>query len=345
MTTQSTLTKSIIANRKRFNAPTTASAIKSDLTWHEHPGQSIISINDPRYPALLREIYAPPDVLYVQGNVTHLTGMQLAMVGSRNPSPTGIELAEHFAAELVKAGLAITSGLALGIDGASHRGALDASGITIAVLGHGLNTIYPKQHQKLATRIAQQGALVSEFPLETPIRPMHFPRRNRIISGLGLGTLVVEAALKSGSLITARLACEQGREVFALPGSLYNPHAKGCHALIRQGAILVETVDDILDEIQLTPSLFNKPHEPKKRAPSQKEKQPAQTPSKARDDTNLKLDQEQEQLLHYVNFETTPADQIIYRSKFSAQNTRSILLNLELHGYIKAIPGGYRRVK
>ncbi len=206
----------------------------------------IIRLGSPDYPKQLSEIPKPPEILFVSGSIEVLHQPQVAIVGSRNASPIGLETAYSFANELSKAGLVITSGMALGIDGAAHRGALEAHYPTIAVLGTGIDTIYPLRHTTLAEQITKQGAIISEFPLKTTPSPANFPRRNRIISGLSLGTLVVEASTKSGSLITARLAAEQGREVFAIPGSIHNPRAKGCHQLINQGAKLVENIEDIL---------------------------------------------------------------------------------------------------
>ena len=219
---------------------------ESEFDWLGQPAHHLLVWSDADYPPLLREIADPPLLLYVIGRREALASPQLAIVGSRNPSPMGRENAQAFAKSLAGAGLAITSGLALGVDGAAHRGALAAGGHTIAVTGTGLDRVYPARHRELAHAIAARGALVSEFPLGTSPRPENFPRRNRLISGLSLGTLVVEAALQSGSLITARLAAEQGREVFAIPGSIHAPQARGCHALIRQGAKLVETAQDIV---------------------------------------------------------------------------------------------------
>jgi len=207
-------------------------ALESDLRWGESPDNHIICLMDPRYPSRLREIPDPPPVLFVHGDPDYLGQPQLAIVGSRNPTPAGAALAREFAAYLADFGLTISSGLATGIDAAAHEGALAGQGGTLAVTGTGLDRVYPACHRDLAHRIAGNGALVSEFPPGTPPQACNFPRRNRIISGLSLGTLVVEAALRSGSLITARLARDQGREIFAIPGSIHNPLARGCHALI-----------------------------------------------------------------------------------------------------------------
>jgi len=221
------------------------------LRWLEQPGQSLLMWDDPTYPALLAELNDAPPLLFVAGDPGLLERPQLAMVGSRRASRAGLDTAQAFARSLAGGGFVITSGLALGIDGAAHQGALEAGGATVAVLGTGLQRIYPQRHVGLAGRIAEQGgALVSELPLDCPPQASNFPRRNRIISGLALGVLVVEASPSSGSLITARLAAEQGREVYAIPGSIHHPGARGCHQLIRDGATLVESIEHILEALR-----------------------------------------------------------------------------------------------
>ncbi|MCQ4348094.1 DNA-processing protein DprA [Pseudomonas stutzeri] len=221
------------------------------LAWLEQPGRQLLCCDDPAYPALLAELHDAPPLLWVAGDPTLLERPQLALVGSRRASRPGLDTAASFARSLAGGGFVVTSGLALGIDGAAHLGALEAGGATVAVLGTGLQCLYPRRHAGLAARIvAEGGALVSELPLATPPQASNFPRRNRIISGLALGVLVVEASPSSGSLITARLAAEQGREVFAIPGSIHHPGARGCHQLIREGAQLVETVEDILEALR-----------------------------------------------------------------------------------------------
>lgn len=221
----------------------------------------IVTLGDAAYPTALLDIADPPLMLYLLGaranSALHAaqslanSGVHLAVVGSRNPTAQGELNAREFARAFASAGLCVVSGLALGIDGAAHEGALEGGGQTIAVVGTGLDRVYPKKHLALAHRIAAQGMLVSEFPLGTPPLTANFPKRNRIISGLSCGTLVVEAALKSGSLITARMAAEQGKDVFAIPGSIHSPQSRGCHALIKQGAKLVELAQDVLEELQL----------------------------------------------------------------------------------------------
>ncbi|MBD9398647.1 DNA-processing protein DprA [Pseudomonas sp. PDM11] len=221
------------------------------LEWLQVPGQHLVMWDEPRYPALLAEIPDAPPLLFVAGDPMLLERPQLAMVGSRRASRPGLDTAHSFARSLARGGFVITSGLALGIDGAAHQGALDANGHTVAVLGTGLQCLYPTRHKRMAQDIIERGgALVSELPLDSPPQAANFPRRNRIISGLSLGVLVVEASPSSGSLITARLAAEQGREVYAIPGSIHHPGAKGCHQLIRDGATLVESIEHILEALR-----------------------------------------------------------------------------------------------
>lgn len=294
---------------------------EQELAWCQQQNCQLLSLVDPAYPKLLREITDPPLVLYIRGNSHLLNRPQIALVGSRNPTATGKELAEKFAAELARAGLVITSGLALGIDAASHRGALQTKGGTIAVLGTGLQHIYPTAHHQLAADIAQQGTIVSEFPIAALPKAAHFPRRNRIISGLSLGVLVVEAALQSGSLITARYALEQNREVFAIPSSIHNPLARGCHQLIQQGAKLVETTQDILTELNI-------PIAPPKNTPPQQ---------------MIDLDPSLQRVLAQIGYEVTAMDVIILRSGLTATEVSSMLLSLELQEYINVVPGGYIR--
>ena len=234
--------------------------VLATLDWLEAPGHHLVSLDDARYPTLLREIADPPPLLHVNGDPARLDRTMLAVVGSRNPTVLGEHTARTFANALSCAGITVASGLALGIDASAHEGALaSGDGGTIAVVGTGFDRVYPAVHRDLAHRIADCGALVSEFPLGTPARPDHFPRRNRILSGLSVGCLVVEAAPRSGSLITARLAAEQGREVFAIPGSIHSPMSRGCHALIRQGARLTECVEDILEELRWPRAIASRP--------------------------------------------------------------------------------------
>ncbi len=290
------------------------------MRWAKEPQHHLVAFDDWGYPTLLREISDPPWVLFVAGNIDVFTKPQLAMVGSRAASERGLQQADQFGQSLSRAGLCVVSGLARGIDAAAHCGALKAEGSTVAVMGTGMDCLYPASHTALAHRIREQGALVTEFPLKTRPRPEHFPRRNRIIAGLSLGVLVVEAHLKSGSLITARLAAEQNREVFAMPGPIHHPGSRGCHALIRQGAKLVETPQDVLEEfVNLAQPLPLSPVTP------------ACTP-------------EESALLAVIDYEITPLDVIIWRSGLTQAAVSSMLLALELTGYILAVPGGYHRI-
>lgn len=299
--------------------------IDYDLSWLEQKNNCVITFNDTNYPSQLKEIADPPPVLFVRGNPDLLSLPQIAIVGSRNPSSLGEETAFNFAKTLSQHGFVITSGLALGIDGASHRGALNAKGYTVAVAGTGLDRVYPARHKQLATEIVNTGVMISEFPPGTTAKANHFPRRNRIISGLCQGLLVVEAAKQSGSLITARMALEQNREVFAIPGSIHNPLARGCNALIREGAKLVETAKDILEELN--------------QCYQQDEKLTPFTMQST-------LDLEQQTLLNRVMFSPTSIDNLVENTGESVEVISSMLLILELQGYLEATPGGcYMRVK
>lgn len=310
------------ATRRALEKPD-REALGRDLAWAAEPGHHVIGWGDPAYPTLLAEIPGPPAVLYVTGNLRLLGRPQLAVVGSRNPSPGGRELAGEFAAFAAGAGFTVTSGLALGIDAAAHAGALEGGGTTVAVMATGPDRIYPRRHHALAERIAgERGARVSEFRPGTPPLPEHFPRRNRIISGLALGTLVVEAALKSGSLITARCAADQGREVFAIPGSVRSPLAHGCHALIRDGATLVERPSDILATLE-APQV-----PPFSRA--------AEAPAPAPDAP----DPEYRLLLDALGFNPATADALAARTGLTPQAVSSMLLILELEGEVEALAGG-----
>jgi DNA processing protein len=300
-------------------------SIDQDLAWLAQTNNHVLTLHDPAYPAQLKEISDPPPLLFVRGRPDILALPQLAMVGSRNPSQLGKETAREFAKALSRAGFVITSGLALGIDAASHEGALLAQGYTIAVAGTGLDRIYPASHKELATQIVNTGAIVSEFPPGTTAKANHFPRRNRIISGLCQGLLVVEAAKQSGSLITARMALEQNREVFAIPGSIHNPLARGCNALIREGAKLVETTQDILEELN---QYFQ---EDVNYSPISEQSM---------------LDLEQQTLLNLVMFSPTSVDNLVENSGLSVEVISSMLLILELQGYVEATAGGfYTRLK
>ena len=300
--------------------------IAADRRWIERERIHLVAASSAHYPPLLLRTAGAPALLYVKGDAGCLASPQLAMVGSRNPTLPGRRTAHAFAARLSAAGLTITSGLAVGIDGASHEGALDSAAPTVAVLGSGLDAIFPREHRALAARIAVQGALVSQFPPGAPPIRANFPRRNRIISGLALGTLVVEAASHSGSLITARLALQQRRRVFAVPGSIQNPLARGCHALIRSGAMLVESVDQIL-------------HELKFRQAKQHFDDTAGGPEAASGNA-FRLDKDYKILLDALGFEPASVDALVQRTGLPSQSVTSMLLFLELEDVVGLHSGG-----
>jgi DNA processing protein len=313
------------AAQRALRSPDVA-RLANDRRWMERERIELIDAGSARYPPRLTHIPDAPALLYVKGVVASLQAPQLAIVGSRNPTEAGRRTAREFAAHLSKAGLTITSGLAYGIDAASHEGALASAGQTIAVLGTGLDQIYPATHRELALKIAAHGALVSELPPGARPLKFNFPRRNRLISGLSLGLLVVEAADASGSLITARLAADQGREVFAIPGSIHNPLARGCHALIRAGAKLVEGACDILEELRISPSeqlLMHFPEEGAKAARGGKA-----------------LDKDYKILLDAIGFEPTKLDELVNRTGLPSQSVASMLLMLELEGAVGIQAGG-----
>ena len=291
----------------------------------QHHQIDLMTIADEDYPASLRNIHDAPLLLYLKGDRALASKPQLSIVGSRNASRAGLEHARAFAAALGSQGLLVTSGLALGIDGAAHAGALDAGFPTIAVIGNGIDRPYPYRHRTLADRVVSKGLLVSEYPPGTDARPAHFPQRNRIISGLSRGILVVEAGLKSGSLITARLALEQGREVFAIPGSIHNPVARGCHELIRQGAALVETVDDICSELESGWSSW---------APEPVLKERQTSGMAAREIA----------VLDALGYDPQSTDQLCNVTGLPADQLMQSLLLLELQGLVDSAPGGFQRL-
>ena len=318
---QAGLPAAIVALLRTPNWP----LVETDLRWLEQPGHHLLRLGEPDYPALLATLADAPPLLFVRGDPEALTQAALAVVGSRNPTTGGRRLASRFAADLTRCGLVVVSGLAVGIDAAAHRGALEAGGLSVAVCGTGLDTVYPRTHAALAEQLIAEGALVSEWPPGTPPLPAHFPRRNRIISALSLGTLVVEAAPRSGSLITARLAAEQGREVFAIPGSLDNPMARGCHALIRQGAKLVESVADILEEL------------PAGLAAARAQQSPPADDARSRP---TKIPEETRTLLNAMGYTPVTVDELVERVGLTAQMLSSMLLAMELQGLVEALPGG-----
>ena len=292
-----------------------SAGVERALAWLDAPGHALITLADREYPRALLEINDPPPMLYVRGDAALPARQCLAIVGSRNATPQGRANAENFARTLSQAGLTVVSGFAAGIDAAAHRGALAGEGSTVAVLGTGADIVYPRSNQALGLEIAARGAVVSEFALGTPPIASNFPRRNRLISALARGCLVVEAAVQSGSLITARLAAEQGRDVFAIPGSIHSPVSRGCHALIRQGAKLVESAQDILEELHL-PSVRGTPE--------------------ILDSDGV--------LLQYMGYEPCDVDSLVSRSGLTADTVSAMLLQLELEGRVGSLPGGlYQR--
>jgi len=289
--------------------------LASTANWLEDPLNRILTVADADYPQALLNIPDPPLLLYVKGRLDLLNTASLAIVGSRNATTQGLRNAEAFAKSASEAGLSVVSGLAQGIDAAAHRGGLQAAGASVAVVGTGLDKVYPASNRELAHQLAQQGCIVSEFPLGTPPLPANFPRRNRIISGLSLGCLVVEASLQSGSLITARMALEQGRDVFAIPGSIHSPQSKGCHSLIKQGAKLVESAQDILEELGYH-------HQPIAADPST-----------------------EHPLFDHLGFDPVDTETLSQRSGLTVAELSAILLRLELEGAIAPLPGGrYQRI-
>lgn len=301
--------------------------IATTLKWLENPENAIITLNDEDYPKQLLNIIDPPPLLYLKGQRKLLNRPSIAIVGSRNATPQGISNANAFAEAASNAGLCVVSGMALGIDTAAHQGALNGSSGSIAVVGTGLDIVYPAKNHQLAHRLARDGALLSEFPLGMPAIGRNFPRRNRIISGISLGCLVIEATLKSGSLITARQALEQGREVMAIPGSIHSPLSKGCHALIKQGAKLVENINDILDEFNY--QSFN-----------------LATPQIIEEKNQPICSQENTLLLSHLGYEAMDIDKLCMLSGLTVETVSAMLLALELDGMVASLPGGrYQRIR
>lgn len=299
--------------------------IERSLLWNTQPGNHIVTLADAAYPAALLQIPDPPVMLYIKGRIDLLSQASIAVVGSRNATAQGIANAGAFSAALSHAGFAIVSGMALGIDAAAHEGGLQGHGSTIAVIGTGIDLVYPARNRALAHRIAEHGCIVSEYALGVPAIAGNFPRRNRIISGLARGVLVVEAALQSGSLITARMAAEQGRDTFAIPGSIHSPLAKGCHQLIKQGAKLVESAQDILEELQYA------------------DVPQAAVIGKIASDSTPPV--ETGSVLHAMGFDAVDADTLAMRCEMDMTALHAELLMLELDGRIEMLPGGsYRRI-
>lgn len=311
-------------NKARALASPDEALLDRTLEWLETDAHHIVVHGTPDYPELLAQIKGAPLLLYVNGDAGALHLPALAIVGSRNPTRGGVQNATEFSRHLAAGGFSIVSGLAQGIDTAAHRGALQAGGRTIALLGHGIDRVYPPQNHDLAHQIAAQGALVSEYPLGAAPNRRHFPERNRLISGLCLGILVVEAARRSGSLITARLAADQGREVFALPGSIHNPLSRGCHELIRQGAKLTESAADISAEL----------------APLAGHVWTSTNPDSADSQSVGENDADYATLRESLSFDPTSIDELHNRSGLTIEQLSSMLLLMELHGEVEAISGG-----
>ena len=305
---------------ERMLAPVPAATLEAIRQWLRDPRHELIAWDDPDYPRALLDLADAPVALYFVGRRALLGRPALAVVGSRHATPQGMDNADAFARALSAAGVTIVSGLALGIDAAAHRGALDGEGSTIAVIGTGPDRVYPARHRELAHAVAERGAIVSEFPPGTPPRKENFPQRNRLLSGLARGVLVVEATLSSGSLITARLAGEQGRDVFAIPGSIHSPFSKGPHKLIREGAKLVETAQDVLEDLGIAARA---------------------TPgdAAAREDA-LDESSPQAAILRAMAHDPVDLDQLIARTGLSAQRLAAALTALELDGRVAAVPGG-----
>ncbi|MBT9613148.1 MAG: DNA-protecting protein DprA [Burkholderiales bacterium] len=301
---------------RAISAGLDADRLAPALDWLTQPGNHLITLADAEYPQALLETPNPPAILYIKGRLDLLNQPALGIVGSRHATPQGARDAEAFAHALSDAGLTIVSGMALGIDASAHRGGLKGAASSIAVVGTGLDIVYPARNRELAHQLAEHGTIISEFPLGTPSKAQNFPRRNRIISGLARGVLVVEAALQSGSLITARLAGEQGREVFAIPGSIHSPLSKGCHRLIKQGAKLVESAQDILEELGWA-------------APVSTHMRDTPEP-----------DQAYAEFLNHLGHTPTAIDALVRRTGLTSERVCSILLELELNGQVASLPGG-----
>ncbi len=311
-----------------------AALLEADSDWLAEPGHHLLTWDSDKYPALLRDIPSPPAALFVDGDPDTLWQPQIAVIGSRNPTAGGKDNALDFATELTRQGLTVTSGMASGIDSIVHGAALAAGGCTVAVTGTGLDIVYPASGRELASRICRNGALVSEFPPGTKPKRSHFPSRNRIISGLSLGVLVIEAGLNSGTLITARMAANQGRNVFALPGSIHNPLSKGCHRLIREGVRLVENVAQVLEDLAPMAGLLA--GELKKQI-----QQSQQTGLEiGAQEPQLEQDPDYRLLWSCLGFDPKPMDSIIEQSGLTARAVSAMLLLLELRGKVEAHPGG-----
>jgi len=328
--------KSIGKHIKRGAEP---ARVDAALSWLKDPANSIVTLAEPDYPAQLLNIQDPPPLLYFKGNRDLLTRPALAIVGSRNATPQGLSNAEAFAESASNAGFCVISGMALGIDAAAHLGGLRGSAASMAVVGTGLDIVYPAKNHQLAHKLAGNGALISELPLGTPAIGRNFPRRNRIISGMSQGCLVVEAALRSGSLITARQALEQGREVMAIPGSIHSPLSKGCHLLIKEGAKLVESIQDILDELNYPADQWRQ-----KKNDTQENRAEKMMQAQTRQFSAAFPSDEVEWLLKCLGHDLIDIDTLCVRSGLTVDSVSAMLLTLELNGYVSCLPGNcYQR--
>jgi DNA processing protein len=314
------IAQAIVSSTLQHEDAAIVKQIEATQLWLQQPGNFLLTLADARYPSALLNIPDPPLMLYVKGRLDLLLAPSIAVVGSRNATAQGVQNAENFSAHLSQAGLTVSSGLAAGIDAAAHQGALRGAASTIAVIGTGADIVYPARNRKLAHQIAEQGCIVSEYALATPAIASNFPRRNRIISGLAQAVLVIEAAAQSGSLITARMAAEQGRDVFAIPGSIHSPLAKGCHQLIKQGAKLVETAQDVLDEL---PNLRNSQFAFK-------------VPSRVVEGVS----EPEHELLAIIGYDPVHIDALAVRSGIRIHDLSAQLLDLELQGRVEVLAGG-----
>ncbi|RBW52066.1 DNA-processing protein DprA [Marinobacter sp. F3R11] len=327
----------IMAWQQQDETHKAVNAVRQTLLNCERHGIGIVSWHHPDYPEALKHIHDAPLVLYTRGDPSLLGREQIGIIGSRNATPAGLDHARRFAAELSNRNLLVISGLALGVDGAAHAGALDAGHSTIAVIGCGLDRIYPNQHRHLGERVIGNGLMVSEYPPGTPARAAHFPQRNRIISGLSRGILVVEAGLKSGSLITARMALEQGREVFAIPGSIHSPVARGCHHLIKQGARLVDQVDDIIEELGASWSSPVGEIRSVRHATLPEDACHPPSPLDALDDREIAV-------FEALGYDPQSTDALCSATGLPADQLVQSLLLLELEGLVSSAPGGYQKI-
>ncbi len=316
------ISKKSISLLQQYPPNTPSKEVEAALTWAEQNHHHLLTRLDERYPDRLKQIASAPPLLMVKGQVEVLQYEQLAVVGSRHPTQAGIAQAYEFAEQLTNMGLSITSGLAKGIDASAHEGALQAGGTTLAVLGSGLQKVYPRQHLALSERICERGALISEFGLNTGAHPGHFPRRNRIVSGLSMGTLVIEATLKSGSLITARQALEQNREVFAIPGPIGNPQKSGCHHLIRQGATLIETPEQIAQELRWQHEVI-KPLQQKNNV------------------ITVHMSPTEQALMKALDYEGANLDELVRRTQLPVAQLNVLLMGFELSGVVRQQQGDY----